>query len=304
MFRWSTVRGLAAVAAAILLPQTAAASGIQQDFDEHSTGTWREGSTHGDWQVDYSGYGRVWIEASAGGNKVLSLQPTKEPPETGTSAALVTSVGTSSGDLTLRTTMRTIAQNAPQRLPAEKGNPWEVAWLLWNHRTEQGTGDEGTGKHITEVEKSYYLVLKPNGWELGKLDQELFLGIGGQRYLVTGSSPKFPVGPSWRSVIIQQRQVDATHVRITVTVDGQRLTTFVDGPGSGGYPAWSAHPEQEIYTAGRIGLYTEDALVQFDDVTWTTPCTVRGSVPHLFRLRGMQFCNGSLILLPQTGLLE
>jgi hypothetical protein len=259
------------VAATVLLAAPTAATGSRQTFDEHPTGTWRQGSMHGDWKVDYDGYGRVWVQQLASGNKVLNLRPTTDPPAAGTSAALVTSVSTTSGDLTLSARMRTVSQNAPQRAPAQQANPWEVAWLFWNQRVDPGTGDEGTGKHITEVEKSYYLVLKPNGWELGKLDQARFLGIGGQRYLATGSTPRFPVGSTWRDVKIEQTQVDATHVRITVIVDGSRLTQFTDGPGSGGYPAWSAHPDQEIYTSGRVGLYTEDARVQFDDITRTTP---------------------------------
>lgn len=264
-------RGGAALAAVVLLSAPSSPSLMQESFDEHPVGTWRQGSTHGDWHVNYDGYGRVWVQELASGDQVLNLRPPTSPPETGTSAALVTSVSTTSGDLSLSTRMRTLSQNAPQRVLAQTANPWEAAWLFWNHRGEPGSGDEGTGKEITEVEKSYYLVLKPNGWELGKLDQALFLGTGGQRYLASGTSPQFPVGPTWRNVSIWQTQVDAAHVRITVTVDGERLTTFVDGPGSGGVPAWSEHPDQEVYTSGRVGLYTEDARVQFDDITRITP---------------------------------
>jgi hypothetical protein len=268
--RCCLVRGVAALAAVGLLAASTAPPFMQESFQEYPVGTWAQGSTHGDWHVDYDGYGQVWIQEFSDGNKVLNLRPTTNPPSTGTSAALVTSVSTTSGDLTLAARMRTISQNAPQRVPAQTPQTWETAWLFWNHRTEPGSGDEGTGKAITEVEKSYYLALKPNGWELGKLDQARFLGLGGQRYLATGTSPQYPVGPDWRNVSIRQTQVDATRVSITVTVDGQELTTFVDGPGSGGLPAWSEHPDQEVYTSGRVGLYTEDARVQFDDITRTT----------------------------------
>ncbi len=106
------------------------------------------------------------------------------------------------------------------------------------------------------------------GWELGKLDQALFAreDDGGQRYLATGTNPAFPVGEDWRNVAITQK--GAT---ITVEVDGEVLTTFTDGPGSEGLGPWSDYLEQEVYNSGTIGLYTEDAHVQFKDVSVTQP---------------------------------
>jgi hypothetical protein len=261
---------LLVVASVILLSGPTPPLPHLETFESYPARTWSEGSTHGDWHVDYDGHGRVWVGSADAGDKVLNLRPTTDPPSTGTSAALVTSRSTTSGDLVLTLRMRTLLQNAGQRRLAERANPWEAGWVFWNHRTEPGTGDEGTGKVISEVEKGYYLVLKTDGWELGKLDQELFLGTGGQRYLATGTSPTFPVGPAWRQVTIRQVRVDDARVRITVRVDGEHLVQFTDGPGSGGQPRWSVHPQQEVYTGGRVGLYTEDARVQFDDITRTT----------------------------------
>ena len=234
-----------------------------ETFQSLPRGLWDEGTTHGDWSVQYDGYGTVKVVGNT--NRALRLQPTVNPPETGTSAAMVTSRSASEGDVTVEARMRTLAQNAPSRKPARKANPWETAWLWWNLRYEPGSGDEGTGKVTSEVEKGYYLVLKPNGWELGKVDQQQFVGYGGQRYLRTGSTPKFPVGAAWRNIKIQQ--VGAT---ITVTADGKRLTRFTDGPTSGGSPAWSRHPQQEVFTRGKVGLYVEDAVAQFDDIRRST----------------------------------
>lgn len=51
---------------------------------------------------------------------------------------------------------------------------------------------------------------------------------------------------------------------LVVTVDGRTLATVTDGPGS---PGWTTG--ERVYTSGGIGLYTEDALAEFDAVTVT-----------------------------------
>lgn len=263
-----TFVAIASAAALVLCAPTVAVPmltpGVTETFGSYSKGTWKQGTTHKNWSVKFNGYGRVWVQEFSSGGKVLNLRPTINPPSTGTSAALVQSTTRTSGDVTLSLRMRTVRQNATYRNPAETPNAWETAWVWWNHDYKPGSGDEGTGKDISEVASGYYLTLKPNGWELGKIDQGRFVGIGGQRYLATGTTPRYPIGTKWRNVVIQQR--GAT---ITVTVDGVRLTQFTDGPGSGGYPGWSAHANQEVYRSGKVGLYTEDAHVQFDNVRIT-----------------------------------
>ena len=72
-------------------------------------------------------------------------------------------------DIDMTTTLGTVRQvrNGP-------ANPWEVAWLLW---------------HYTDDQHFYSIVLKPNGWELGKEDPAY---PGAQRFLATGApSPRF-----------------------------------------------------------------------------------------------------------------
>jgi Domain of Unknown Function (DUF1080) len=105
-------------------------------------------------------------------------------------------------------------------------NPWEVAWLVWR---------------FDDSEHFYYLALKPNGWELGKRDPGY---PGGQRFLATANSPSFRVGESWNDV-----RVHAVGSRFTVWVDGEKLSDFED--------------HERPYKSGHIGMYTEDALVQF-----------------------------------------
>ncbi|MFI0480152.1 family 16 glycoside hydrolase [Actinomadura sp. 9N215] len=107
-------------------------------------------------------------------------------------------------------------------------NPWEAAWIVWAYSDES---------------RFYYFILKPTGWELGKRDPAY---RGGQRFLATGERA-FAIG-KWYKVSVLQH--GAT---MTVQVDGRSLTTFTDA--------------ERPYTAGSVGLYTEDAEVEFRDIS-------------------------------------
>src|SRR3989442_2904189 len=109
--------------------------------------SWVDGSTHGKWRDQFDGYGRVGVRTD--GARVLSEIPKAPMGPSDTHAALVTSLRTF-GNLDLILRMRTLRQ---LRWPGP--NPWEVAWVLW---------------HYTDSTHFYYLILKPNGWELGKED--------------------------------------------------------------------------------------------------------------------------------------
>jgi hypothetical protein len=111
-------------------------------------------------------------------------------------------------------------------------NPWEVAWVLW---------------HYTDDTHFYYFIAKPNGWELGKEDPAY---SGAQRFLAAGTSPSFPIGAWYRIRVAQSGQT------IQVFVNDLLITTFTDG--------------QRPYSSGRVGLYSEDAEVYFDNVSVTT----------------------------------
>jgi Domain of Unknown Function (DUF1080) len=192
------------------------------------TSAWVDNSTVGRWRVQYSGYGRIGM-AWDSGVPVLSQVPmavTTANPED-THASLVTTTSTF-GDIDLNVAMRTVRQ-VRQAPP----NPWETAWVVWNHRDDA---------HF------YSLVLKPNGWEVGKEDPAY---PGMQRYLRTGSAPTFPIG-RWNTVRV--RQIGAA---ISVWVDGRLLTRFTD--------------RQRPYTVGAIGLYNEDAHVHFGKLVVRRP---------------------------------
>jgi hypothetical protein len=107
-------------------------------------------------------------------------------------------------------------------------NPWETGWLVWDFVDEA---------HFS------YLALKPNGWELGKRDPAY---PGGQRFLATGSTPTTAIG-QWRTA-----NVVRSAGTMTVKLDGRLLTSFTD--------------RERPYSQGSIGMYTEDAAAEWDNI--------------------------------------
>lgn len=199
---------------------------LDENFDTFPAGSWTDGSVHQRWLSRYDGYGRNAV-VTRDGDRTLQLTPRRAARSDQTHAGLVTSKAAfGNQDVTVR--LRTTRQ-----LRASSPNPWEVAWLLWNYQDDT---------HF------YYMALKPNGWELGKADPRY---RGAQRFLKTGSTPRFAIGVPHE---IRVRHVGAT---MTVWADGVRLTTFTD--------------RERPYRSGSIGLYTEDAQVQFEEVEVRTP---------------------------------
>jgi hypothetical protein len=123
----------------------------------------------------------------------------------------------------------TVRMKTVEQLRKTTPNPWEVGWVVWNY---------------TDNKHFYYLTLKPNGWELGKADPAY---PGAQRFVATGSDRTFPIG-KWSTVRV--RQVGNT---VSVLANGETLVTFTDN--------------ERPYTRGSVGFYTEDASVNFDDIS-------------------------------------
>lgn len=244
----------ATAAAAGSLAITGTASGfapltsLTEEFDTYPTATpWAEGSTHGPWTVDFLGTsGVVQTVDVTGEGRVLQLEST--------TSTLVESEPFS-GDVHFFTRARTLVQlNASPQ-------PFEVAWFCWNV------------SHPTPgVNRFYYVALKTNGFELGKVDQSTTLP-GGQRFLWTDSTP-FTVG-TFYDVEVQQ-----TGARIQVWIDGTLRADFTDGPGSGGTPAWGTAGEI-VMTDGGVGLYHEGSRSQFAYVDTTTPATAAAAAGSL-----------------------
>src|SRR3954447_14514552 len=130
--------------------------------------SWADDSRHGVWDSVYNGYGRNGVAWD--GSKVLTLRPAVSLTGDQTHGGLVTTAKSFANfDSTVR--VRTVDQ-----LRVGAPNPWEVGWVLW---------------HYTDDVHFYSLVLKPNGWELGKEDPAY---PGAQRYLATGGWPRYTVG--------------------------------------------------------------------------------------------------------------
>jgi hypothetical protein len=194
---------------------------FSQNFESLAVGEpWAEGTVHGRLKSVFDGYGTIGVGRDD--SRVLSIAPQASTHPEETHAALVASVQSFDNfELTARMkTQRQLRQSDP--------NPWEVGWVVWNYKDNT---------HF------YYLILKPNGWELGKRDPAY---PGGQRFLATGSNRSYPVG-TWNSVRI--RQVGNT---VRVSANGEILTKFTD--------------TERPYGAGSVGFYAEDAHVNFDDI--------------------------------------
>jgi len=178
------------------------------------------------WHIAFDGYGHISAR-TVGGAVRLTLQPARAESPASTHAALVLS-GSRWRDFTAEIRLRT---NHQLRRP--RPNPWEVGWILW---------------HYTDDQHFYYIIVKPNGWELGKEDPRY---PGHQRFLATGTSPAFPLA-RWYTIRIQQRGEV-----IRVDVDGHYLVRFVD--------------TRRPYLTGLIGLYVEDASATFQPVAIEAP---------------------------------
>ena len=103
-------------------------------------------------------------------------------------------------------------------------NPWETGWLVWDYVDPD---------HFT------YLILKPNGWEVGRRDPTQ---PGNQRFIADADLPVTPIGMT--------RKVTVSRIgeTTTITVDGVPLTSFT-------------LPPDERH--GSVGMYTEDAVVDW-----------------------------------------
>ena len=170
---------------------------------------------------------------SRDGDRVLQMQPLAPSQPNETHAALAVSNQAFGGTGTpyrFAGRMRTLRQ-----LRAVNPNAWEVAWLFWNF---------GDNDHL------YYFVLKPNGWEIGKRDPRYVVpGVNdGQKIMATGESVKLALG-QW-----YQFDIRVFGAQAEIFIDGALVCRFKD-------------TDSSPLLAGRVGLYTEDAECQWNDVT-------------------------------------
>jgi hypothetical protein len=166
----------------------------------------------------------------AAGDRIMQMQPMAATRADETHAFLAVSRQAFDTAYRFAGQVRTV-----QQLRAPAPNAWEVAWLVWNY---------GDKDHL------YYFVLKPNGWEVGKRDPRYVVpGVNdGQKIIATGESVKLKLG-QW--------------VAFEIRVDGAEADIFIDGRFVTRFRDTDAAP----LLAGRVGLYGEDAVCQWHDIT-------------------------------------
>lgn len=195
---------------------------FQDNFNNYNqTNCLNGGDSIGQWEIVFSGYGCVDIE-----DEKIVLEPQTSISHDETHAALVVGPEFSSGAKSFNYHVSLFTE---KQLREENPNQWEVGWIVW---------------HYIDNDHFYYLILKPNGYELGKRDPSY---EGGQRFLITGSEELFETNTWYDVQIIQE------HNEISVFVDNEEILTFFD--------------YEDPYLEGKIGLYTEDAKVYFDNVS-------------------------------------
>lgn len=180
--------------------------------DRFDTTLWR-------WKILW---GKVAI-VKTNGNQVLSLSSTRPIRPNQTFSALAISRKTASNfsyTVTTKTVKHLRLNNSP--------NPWEVGWLFFRYR---------------DLKNYYYLILKPNGYELGKKH-----GSDDQIFLVTGETPKLRLNQNYRLKVV------AKGATIKVFVDDVKIIDFKDS---------------QPILSGAVGLYEEDAHVYFDNILVT-----------------------------------
>jgi hypothetical protein len=218
---------------------------LYDDFEEPSyLITDNQTSPNGKWFNKYSGFGicgTATVESSSSStssnnnNTVFYEKPKTSTDRNETHAALTLTTQVFE-DLEMHLKVKTSQQLRQNSTP----NPWEVAWLMWRYQDDW---------------HHYYFTLKPNGIELGKKQNENHAEA--QIFLYTANEPKLQMN-EWNTWYIK---MSGNHIEVWLEIadnSWQRVVNYYD--------------DDPIIGQGKIGLYTEDASVQFDDV-YISPLT-------------------------------
>ena len=222
--RWQTRTLVGVLSVLVLFSGSLLFSGrnlvISQEWSEEWSGSDRlRGWSNHDWTVAYDGYGEVDVE-----NSSASLRPMTSERPIESHAALALAGGPDWRDYTFAARMN-LQQQLRQNSPP---NEWETGWLLFRYMGEA---------------RSYYLIHKTNGIELGKLVPPRGEG---QIFLVTKPRPRAVPG-RWYDYRIEVRGAN-----IKVYIDDKLQIDYTD-------------PNPIL--RGGVGLYTEDAHVHFRQPT-------------------------------------
>src|ERR671923_1579560 len=195
-------------------------------------------SPNGKWLGMYNGHGSsgttitTMTTTVSPGNEVFFQKPKASAFPNETYAALtLTTQEYEDVDIYLKVrTVQQLRQNSPP-------NPWEVAWVMWRYQDDW---------------HHYYFIFKPNGIELGKKQNDE--RADEQVFLFTANEPQLAM-KRWN--IWNIRMVD-NHIEVWLKVgwSWKKVVDYYD-------------MNNPIEGAGRVGLYNEDAHVQFDNVYLT-----------------------------------
>jgi Domain of Unknown Function (DUF1080)/F5/8 type C domain/Bacterial Ig domain len=211
-------------------------SGSLYDNFEGGKYTLSDGKTspNAKWLDNFNGFGSAGVQDDVTGtNNVFFETPAVSTSTSQTHSTLVTSTQ-KWGNLELDIDVKTVQQQRQNSSP----NPWEVAWIFFRQ---------------TDTFHYYAFLVKPTGIEFDKKDCNTCTNsVQGQQFLVTASSPTLKIG-GW-----SHWKITAIGNHITISVDGNKVIDYVDQTMS-----------QQL-SSGAIGMYTEDANVNFDNI-FVTP---------------------------------
>lgn len=209
-------------------------SNLYDDF-EGGKYTLSDGQTspNGKWQDNYNGFGSAGVkDDGTGTNNIFFETPAISTSPSTTHSTLVTSTQ-KWGNFELDIDVKTVQQLRQYSSP----NPWEVAWVFFRQ---------------VDTFHYYAFLVKPNGIEFDKKDCNTCTNpVQGQQFLVTASSPTLKLG-GW-----SHWNITAVGNHITISVDGNKIVDYIDQTMS-----------QQL-SSGAIAMYTEDANVNFDNVSVT-----------------------------------
>jgi glucose/arabinose dehydrogenase len=226
----TTTKTTAASPTTALSNKLSSSNPLYDDF-ENSTYTLTDGQTSPNkkWQNIYNGGGSSGVKEDAEGKNVLFMYPKASITDNETHANLVKSTSQFSDfDMIIDAkTVKQLRQNTPPK-------PWEAAWIFFR---------------FTDNFHHYWFVIKSSGVELGKKDCDTCTNSDqGQIFLYSNNNPSLKVG-EWSTW-----EVKAIGNHISIAVNGTQVVDFTDAGMS------------RKLAKGSIGLYDEDADVNFDNV--------------------------------------
>jgi hypothetical protein len=223
----------------VLLYHSVLASELYDNFEGPSyTITDNQISPNGKWLNKYNGLGasgtvNITSSTATDTNTVFYEEPKTSTSPNETHAALTLTTQTYE-DVEMHLKVKTNKQLRQNSAP----NPWEVAWIMWRYQDDW---------------HHYYFIFKPNGIELGKKQNEN--QAEEQIFLYTANEPKLKID-EWNTWYIK---MSGNHIEIWLEIANGSMQKVVN-----------YYDNTPIMGSGNIGLYTEDAHVQFDDVHITS----------------------------------